>query len=95
MWRRIYALWAKDPAIFYDVNVTGTKNLLKRPARSAPNGSSTAAPSARSAFRPRRARHGRDARLARTDGGHYKRSKYLAEQEVLKLAKAGLRRLSL
>src|SRR5438094_1119007 len=24
-----YALWAKDPAIFYDVNVTGTKNLLE------------------------------------------------------------------
>ncbi|MEO5955509.1 MAG: SDR family NAD(P)-dependent oxidoreductase, partial [Nitrospiraceae bacterium] len=24
-----YALWAKDPSIFYDVNVTGTKNLLE------------------------------------------------------------------
>ena len=23
-----YALWAKDPAIFYDVNVTGTRNML-------------------------------------------------------------------
>jgi dihydroflavonol-4-reductase len=23
-----YALWAKDPAIFYDVNVTGTRNVL-------------------------------------------------------------------
>jgi dihydroflavonol-4-reductase len=24
-----YALWAKDPSIFYDVNVTGTKTLLE------------------------------------------------------------------
>src|SRR5262245_9533253 len=23
-----YALWAKNPAIFYDVNVTGTRNVL-------------------------------------------------------------------
>ena len=23
-----YALWAKDPSIFYDVNVTGTRNVL-------------------------------------------------------------------
>ena len=23
-----YALWAKDPAIFYDINVTGTRNVL-------------------------------------------------------------------
>ena len=23
-----YALWAKDPATFYDVNVTGTRNVL-------------------------------------------------------------------
>ncbi len=24
-----YALWARNPAIFYDVNVTGTKNLME------------------------------------------------------------------
>ena len=23
-----YALWAKDPSIFYDINVTGTRNVL-------------------------------------------------------------------
>ena len=24
-----YALWAKDPSIFYDINVTGTRNILE------------------------------------------------------------------
>ena len=24
-----YALWAKDPSIFYDINVTGTRTLLE------------------------------------------------------------------
>ncbi|TAJ27453.1 MAG: NAD-dependent epimerase/dehydratase family protein, partial [Nitrospirae bacterium] len=24
-----YALWAKDPSVFYDVNVTGTRTLLE------------------------------------------------------------------
>ena len=46
-----YALWAKDPSIFYDVNVTDTKTLLEAARTSAPNGSSTAVPSERSAFR--------------------------------------------
>ena len=64
-----YALWAKDPSIFYDVNVTGTKNLLEA-ARNSRHGTDRLLqhhrrdrPSAR-----RRTRHGRDTRLARSDG---------------------------
>ena len=53
MSRRIYALWAKDPSIFYDINVTGTRTLLEA-ARLARNSSARfiAAPSARSGCLP-------------------------------------------
>ena len=72
-----YALWAKDPSIFYDVNVTGTKNLME---------------AARAIGLPPGGGLGTEETPVSLDqmAGHYKRSKYLAEQEVLKLAKAGL-----
>lgn len=86
-----YALWAKDPAIFYNVNVDGTKNLLKAArevgierivycstigAIGLPEGGGVGTEDTPVSI----------AQMA----GHYKRSKFLAEQEVLRLAKEGL-----
>ena len=85
-----YALWAKDPTIFYDINVNGTRMLLETArevgterivytstigAIGLPNGGLGTEQTAVSL-----------SQMA----GHYKRSKYLAEQEVLTLAQAGL-----
>jgi len=87
----VYRFWAADPALFYDVNVGGTLNVIRAAERA----------------RCRRlvytstvgtigvAEHGR---LASEDTlvhfehlfGHYKRSKYLAEHEVLRAGAAGL-----
>ena len=57
---------------------------------SALNESSIAAPSARSAFRRRGLGTEETPVSLEQMAGHYKRSKYLAEQEVLKLAREGL-----
>lgn len=86
-----YALWAKNPEIFYRVNVDGTKHLLQAAgdvgverivytstigAIGLPHGGGMGT---------------EDTPVALSQmAGDYKRSKYLAEQEVLKLAKAGL-----
>jgi dihydroflavonol-4-reductase len=86
-----YALWARDPSVFYDINVTGTRTLLETAqqlgterivytstigAIGLPVGGGTGT---------------EDTPVVLTQmAGHYKRSKYLAEQEVLKMAKAGL-----
>jgi dihydroflavonol-4-reductase len=86
-----YALWAKDPGIFYKVNVDGTRTLLET-ARDLglerivytstigaiglpPNGGLGTEETPVSS-----------AQMA----GDYKRSKFLAEQEVLRLAREGL-----
>ncbi|MCX5723046.1 MAG: NAD-dependent epimerase/dehydratase family protein [Nitrospirae bacterium] len=86
-----YALWAKDPSIFYDVNVTGTKNLLEA-ARSVGTARIVYCSTIGAIGLPPGGGLGTEETPVSLDqmAGHYKRSKYLAEQEVLKLAKAGL-----
>ena len=86
-----YALWAHNPEIFYQVNVAGTKNLLQAAgdvgvertvytstigAIGLPEGGGVGT-------------EGTPVTLSQM-AGDYKRSKYLAEQEVIKLAKSGL-----
>ena len=86
-----YALWARDPSVFYTVNVDGTRALLDAARASGverivytstigavglPDGGGPGSEST-------------PVSLAQLTG-HYKRSKYLAEQEVLKAAHAGL-----
>lgn len=86
-----YALWAKDPTIFYDINVTGTRNLLEaahaigieRTVYCSTVGTIGLPPGGGLATEDTPASLDQMA-------GHYKRSKYLAEQEVLKLATKGL-----
>jgi dihydroflavonol-4-reductase len=86
-----YALWAKDPEIFYDINVTGTKNLLEA-AREVGTERIVYCSTIGAIGLPPGGGLGTEETPVSLEqmAGHYKRSKYLAEQEVLKLAKAGL-----
>ncbi|MEK6634436.1 MAG: hopanoid-associated sugar epimerase [Nitrospirota bacterium] len=86
-----YALWARNPAIFYDVNVTGTKNLLEA-ARDIGTERIVYCSTIGAIGLPPGGGLGTEDTPVSLDqmAGHYKRSKYLAEQEVLKLAKQGL-----
>jgi dihydroflavonol-4-reductase len=86
-----YALWARNPAIFYEVNVTGTLRLLEA-AREAGVERIVYTSTIGTIGLPGEGGFGTEetpVSLAQM-AGHYKRSKYLAEQEVLRLAKAGL-----
>ena len=84
-----YRLWAKNPQEIYDSNVGGTKNLLAA-AKSAGIEqlvyTSTVATIA--VDRPELPNESTDAKLGEMIG-HYKRSKWMAEQEVLEAARAG------
>jgi dihydroflavonol-4-reductase len=87
----IYRFWAPDPELFYDVNVRGTQNVLGAAAR---------AGCRRVVYTSTVATLG----VATTDElasektlvhfehlfGHYKRSKYMAEHEVLRAGARGL-----
>ncbi len=86
-----YALWAKDPSIFYDINVTGTKNLLGA-ARDVGVERIVYCSTIGAIGLPPGGGLGTEETPVSLEqmAGHYKRSKYLAEQEVVKLAKAGL-----
>jgi dihydroflavonol-4-reductase len=87
-----YRLWAKKPQDIYDSNVGGTKNLLlaaKQAGVSQLIYTSTVATIA--VDRPPMSGLPNEFTDARLDEmiGHYKRSKWMAEQEVLREAKAG------
>lgn len=85
-----YRLWAKHPQDIYDSNVGGTKNLLtaaKKVGIEQLIYTSTVATIA--VDRPEVPNEFTDAKLEEMVG-HYKRSKWMAEQEVLKAAKEGL-----
>jgi dihydroflavonol-4-reductase len=86
-----YALWARNPAIFYDVNVTGTKNLMET-ARDVGTERIVYCSTIGAIGLPPGGGLGTEETPVSLEqmAGHYKRSKYLAEQEVLKLAKQGL-----
>jgi dihydroflavonol-4-reductase len=86
-----YALWAKDPSIFYEVNVTGTRTLMET-ARDAGTERIVYCSTIGAIGLPPGGGLGMEETSVSLDqmAGHYKRSKYLAEQEVLKLARTGL-----
>src|SRR5579864_8238488 len=85
-----YRLWARKSREIYDSNVGGTKNLLEAAKRAGIKQlvyTSTVATIA--VDRPELPSESTDAKLVEMVG-HYKRSKWMAEREVLKAAKAGL-----
>jgi dihydroflavonol-4-reductase len=85
-----YRLWARKPQDIYDSNVGGTKNLLaaaKQAGVSLLIYTSTVATIA--VDRPQLPNEFTEAKLEEMVG-HYKRSKWMAEQEVLQEAKTGL-----
>ena len=86
-----YALWAKDPSVFYEVNVTGTRNMLVA-ARRAGIQRTVYCSTIGAIGLPAGGGLGKEDTPVSLDqmAGHYKRSKYLAEQEVLKFAADGL-----
>jgi dihydroflavonol-4-reductase len=82
-----YRLWSKRSQDIYDSNVGGTKNLLEAAKRAGVEQfvyTSTVATIA--VDRPEHPNEFTDAKLAEMVG-HYKRSKWLAEKEVLDAAK--------
>ncbi len=86
-----YALWARDPSVFYEVNVTGTRTLLETAGELGVQRivytSTIGAIGLPAGGGP--GTEDTPVSLAQM-AGDYKRSKYLAEQEVRKLAQAGL-----
>jgi len=85
-----YRLWAKRKQDIYDSNVGGTKNLLEAAERAGVEQliyTSTVATIA--VDRPQHPNEFTDAKLEEMVG-HYKRSKWMAEREVLDAAKGGL-----
>ncbi len=86
-----YALWAKDPSVFYEVNVTGTRTLLET-ARDLGIERIVYTSTIGAIGLPIGGGLGTEETPVSLShmAGDYKRSKYLAEQEVLKLARAGL-----
>jgi dihydroflavonol-4-reductase len=86
-----YALWAKDPSIFYDINVVGTRNLLEA-AREVGIERTVYCSTIGAIGLPPGGGLGTEETPVSLEqmAGHYKRSKYLAEQEVHKLAAEGL-----
>ena len=85
-----YRLWARKPQEIYDSNVGGTKNVLAAATNAGVEQlvyTSTVATIA--VDRPNLPNEATDARLEEMIG-HYKRSKWMAEQEVLQAAKEGL-----
>ena len=84
-----YRLWSKRSQDIYDSNVGGTKNLLEAAKRAGVEQfiyTSTVATIA--VDRSELPNESTDAKLEEMVG-HYKRSKWLAEREVLNAAKAG------
>lgn len=84
-----YRLWSKRPQDIYDSNVGGTKNLLEAAKRASVDQfvyTSTVATIA--VDRPQAPNESTDAKLDEMVG-HYKRSKWMAEKEVLEAARAG------
>jgi dihydroflavonol-4-reductase len=86
-----YALWAKNPSVFYEVNVAGTVNLLEA-ARDVGTERIVYCSTIGAIGLPPDGGLGTEETPVSLSqmAGHYKRSKYLAEQEVLRLAKEGL-----
>ena len=87
----VYRFWAADPAVFYDVNIGGTQNVVRAAVRAGCSRfvyTSTVGTIGVAS----RDQLAAEETLAHFEHlfGHYKRSKYQAEHEVLRAGAAGL-----
>ncbi len=86
-----YALWARNPSIFYDVNVEGTRNLMEAARDAGTERIVYCSTIGTIGLPPDGGLGTEDTPVSLSQmAGHYKRSKFLAEQEVLRLASEGL-----
>ena len=86
-----YALWDQDSSVFYRVNVEGTRNLLQTAAEVGIERIVYTSTIGAIGLPEGGGLGNENTPLAPSQlAGDYKRSKYLAEQEVLKLAKTGI-----
>src|SRR5437763_217100 len=85
-----YRLWARRPAELYEANVTGTRHVIEA-ARDAGAERIVYTSSVGALGLPADGRPGDETPPVTLADmvGHYKRSKFMAEQEVLRLAAAG------
>jgi dihydroflavonol-4-reductase len=85
----MYGFWARNPQDFYDINVEGTKNVIE--AAISQGLEKIIYTSSESTLDPGTSTGGNSYKLASVDDvfGDYKKSKLLAEIEVLKLCKKG------
>ncbi|MGH9718101.1 MAG: hopanoid-associated sugar epimerase [Candidatus Acidiferrales bacterium] len=89
-----YRLWSRDPKEIYDSNVGGTRRVLEAAAREGVSRIVYTSTVATIAVTERSGPHDAlpdESTPARVDQmiGHYKRSKFLAEEEAVKAAAAG------
>lgn len=84
----LYRFWAPDPELFYAVNVEGTRNVL---GAAAANGTRTVYTSTVGTIGLPPGRPASEADYAHVEHlfGSYKRTKYVAEHEALRLAAEG------
>ncbi|NKB37583.1 MAG: NAD-dependent epimerase/dehydratase family protein [Gammaproteobacteria bacterium] len=81
-----YRLWVPDPEQMYKANVEGTHNLLRHATEHGVKKIVYTSSVATLGIHPDRSPANEDSPVSLNDMiGHYKRSKYLAEQEVIKL----------
>jgi dihydroflavonol-4-reductase len=86
-----YALWAPDPHVFYDINVTGTRHLLEAARDTGVERVVYTSTIGAIGLPPGGGLGTEETPVSwQQMTGHYKRSKFLAEQEVLKLSREGL-----
>ena len=87
-----YRLWSRDPAEIYSSNVEGTRNLMAAAAEAGveqfvyTSTVATIAVPTEDGQLPSESTHARLAQMI----GHYKRSKFIAEREVLSAARHGM-----
>lgn len=85
----LYRFWDRDPDRFYEVNVVGTRNVVAAAAEA--NARTVYTSTVGTIGLPPPGGVSSEADHARIEQlyGHYKRSKYVAEHEALRLAAAG------
>jgi dihydroflavonol-4-reductase len=86
-----YRLWVRDPLQMYAANVQGTASLLRLAREAGVSRVVYTSSVATMAFRSDGSLATEDAAVSEADMiGHYKRSKFLAEQEAVRAAEQGL-----